>query len=66
MDENTLYVIASTPAGARRPDPPVVQNAVQQMVEDYKATGNKNVDWCPVNYKDGTKRAQDGEWQKGW
>ena len=32
----------------------------------YKATGNKNVDWCPVNYKDGTKRAQDGEWQKGW
>ena len=60
-----LYVLASTPAGAPRGSPPVVQDNVEKMCKDSK---NKWV-FCPVNYKDkkdGTESMNSKNWFEGW
>jgi hypothetical protein len=60
-----LYVLASTPAGAPRGSPPVVQNNVERMCQD---SPNRWV-FCPVNYKDkkdGTPSKNSINWFEGW
>eukprot|EP00802_Teleaulax_amphioxeia_P019856 Tamp_20109.p1 GENE.Tamp_20109~~Tamp_20109.p1 ORF type:complete len:181 (-),score=30.40 Tamp_20109:279-821(-) len=63
----TLYVIASTPAGSKRGNPPVIQNSVEQMVQD--AGGRGSIVFCPVNFKDkrdGSESKRSSEWKQHW
>ena len=60
-----FHILASTPAGAPRGSPPVVQNNIERMCKDSP----DRWEFCPVNYKDrkdGSESKHSQNWFEGW